>query len=1039
MEETAVNRHSRGRRGHSRARAGRYNRTVHSVCEVPETEQQYQTQSNNSSVAAAHTVSHCSSTSYRSSPRGTHSRGRGNRRPWIARGTNRSVSAPIDRSVSDYSSTQQEEECSSPSRETPLGDANESLDVTTDQVVISNCGKNARRHERGRLVHGNRGRVSSRHPMSSQLCLKQSVGFNRAIHSASKEPENVQMSHSTNLSVTAADVSSSTVTGVSIYHSSSSLTSGAQRRGRGNRRPWRARGFIRSVSVPIDCVSECSSTQQEEECSLPSYEASIADANESLDVNTHQAGIILSVVKSNVVSNRGRNARQHGRGRFMRGNRGRLNYRQPVGLHSDSVSCQNSKATSEVSDSTPFDPFDSKMHDQLGASNAENEEYVDDDDDNDNDSDDDDDVKPKARNVPVTRRGNMTYRKVMAHRVRGNRRGYIRTGRIHDVLDGEDMSQDSINAESVAHSTPIEALVREAVTGDETSPASKNIARCQKRFKRRMLKVASSQQVREIKNKTPVPGVAIGGTEAAVKTLVASDAKPADIMQHGENISSNSSTKMSADDDSLFWHLVNHHHGKCCIDELRQQLNTFDADNAIAILRQSTRIKVLINESDKWKSVAFTFLKGLRMCLHAKVGCKKKNCSFLHVCPDYVTESCPRGEQCQFGHKIWTPANELCLQNCCIPKDCSSLSVLTIARSSNLIVCAGYNGVGGSLCHNPVQCVRVHVCNYFLCGHCLVSDSECDLGHQITSQHNARLLPLYEVQHLLKPDKLKTLHAMILPFNIDAHAHSPTYMSSETISEALQMKATRRTNKPHISDFVAVTRPFGTRVQHQMVEHEMKDLPCSLLSDEMFATSAIEPTNIYQSNPPVALRRFAPIPYLPSKADSVSSKLTEDKQNVCPGSVSTEELNTAEITASKQPSEVSITGDMVCQLFSDNDVPNVHLEVNETSPLNPVPRFASRRSQPAKTLEFSANQCQTYIKHLCNESNECSVRHDSLPYLWRVQNDGKWVAFEDSVAIEQAYCNPDNSTYTASFKVCIRLYNNANYIIIFHSLLEKVL
>jgi len=84
-----------------------------------------------------------------------------------------------------------------------------------------------------------------------------------------------------------------------------------------------------------------------------------------------------------------------------------------------------------------------------------------------------------------------------------------------------------------------------------------------------------------------------------------------------------------------------------------------------------------------------------------------------------------------------------------------------------------------------------------------------------------------------------------------------------------------------------------------------------------------------------------------------------------------------------------------------------------------VLRFVTRRSQSNTTLEFRTNQCQMYVEHLCNESNECYVRHDSLPYLWRVQEGNEWIAFDDSVSIEKAFCSPDNSARAASYQVHI--------------------
>jgi len=338
------------------------------------------------------------------------------------------------------------------------------------------------------------------------------------------------------------------------------------------------------------------------------------------------------------------------------------------------------------------------------------------------------------------------------------------------------------------------------------------------------------------------------------------------------------------DESLLFWHLVNEHHGKCSLDKLRNQLNTSDADVAIAFLCNLKQIKILQNNSDKWMSVTFVFFKGLRVCLNAKSGCTNKKCTFLHVCPDHITDSCQAGEQCRFGHSVRIPNNELCLQKCGIQDNCSNESILAIARCSNPVICAAYNGVGELHCHNPLQCIKFHVCNNYFRSRCLILDSQCSLGHEFTSEHNGRRLQLYEVNHLLKDEKTKkTLYRMILPFLMDFIKHSHVYVADKN-------------NGEQRSETVEVSRPIA------------------------------------------------------------------------------------------------------------------------------LPRFASRHSQSAKTLKFHDNQCQLYEEHLCNECGKCSVRHDTLPYLWRVEDAGKWVAFDDSANIELAFCSPGNDTYYASYQVYIYFY-----------------
>jgi len=205
---------------------------------------------------------------------------------------------------------------------------------------------------------------------------------------------------------------------------------------------------------------------------------------------------------------------------------------------------------------------------------------------------------------------------------------------------------------------------------------------------------------------------------------------------------------------------------------------------------------------------------------------------------------------------------------------------------------------------------------------------------------------------------------------------------------------------------------------------------------QLFAASAADPCSVHHATQPVTLRRFVVSPDLTSKANSApagdpTAKLAEDTHDGCTKSESIEQPNSHELTPRTQPSEIRIAGDEAYQPPTDKY--DSHMKpAHMTEPVTTVPqRFAVRRSQSAKTLEFRANQCQVYMKHLCNESNECSVRHDALPYLWRVQDAGKWVPFDDNVGIEQAFCNADNSAYAVSYQVHIHLYNHSIITVVF--------
>ena len=237
---------------------------------------------------------------------------------------------------------------------------------------------------------------------------------------------------------------------------------------------------------------------------------------------------------------------------------------------------------------------------------------------------------------------------------------------------------------------------------------------------------------------------------------------------------------------------------------------------------------------------------------------------------------------------------------------------------------------------------------------------------------------------------------------------------------------TQETTQAHSPDSVAVVRPnVRTGRQFQTPEHEIKDTvtPSSISDGQPFAASAAEPSSIHEAKQPITLPRFVVSPDLTYMTNSViaGSHTANDRHNGCSSSVSTQHPNVDEVVASVQSSEFKITDDTAYQQLTDGTASCMNsAEVNETAvtgQLTAIHRFATRRSQSTKTPEFRDDQCQVYMKHLCNESNECSVRHDSLPYVWRVQDAGKWVAFDDIVGIEQAFCVPVNSTYTASYQV----------------------
>ena len=609
---------------------------------------------------------------------------------------------------------------------------------------VDNCERNVRQHQHravmANFMHWTRAGPSTRQPVrwrAQGRCSRYTS--NCGIPSGYSDIAQPLITQSTGSSVDDESFGSYNTATSFSENSGYSATRGTFKRGRSYRRPrpWSAKNN-RRVSIPIDNACEYSSLQQMDDQS--SFDTVFTtDATLSVDVGIDQATSAHAADLSAVASNHRRNARQQSHRRQQ------LRSRKLVSQQNDSVSGENDINWCSVTGSHSI-PL------QTGMQNVETDKCMD-----DSNSSNDDDIFRKHRSSSVRSIGEYKTLNSKHRGFHGNRRGHSGTGRFHEILGSEhkNVSLESTDAEFEACFIPDEeAFVRNSTVEQESG-------RCQKNSEP---KTSKSHELCEIGSILSISSASNGADDLMLKTPIASEVKQA-LVACEKNSVSKPLVPILVDESLLFWHLVNEHHGKCSLDKLRNQLNTSDADVAIAFLCNLKQIKILQNNSDKWMSVTFVFFKGLRVCLNAKSGCTNKKCTFLHVCPDHITDSCQAGEQCRFGHSVRIPNNELCLQKCGIQDNCSNESILAIARCSNPVICAAYNGVGELHCHNPLQCIKFHVCNNYFRSRCLILDSQCSLGHEFTSEHNGRRLQLYEVNHLLKDEKTKkTLYRMILPF-----------------------------------------------------------------------------------------------------------------------------------------------------------------------------------------------------------------------------------------------------------------------------------
>ena len=133
--------------------------------------------------------------------------------------------------------------------------------------------------------------------------------------------------------------------------------------------------------------------------------------------------------------------------------------------------------------------------------------------------------------------------------------------------------------------------------------------------------------------------------------------------------------------------------------------------------------------------------------------CKKESCSYLHVCRDYVTDSCRNGATCMRNHSFHNAKDKALLSR--IKLDQLTDKQLTrVVRSSAPLVCVEYNH---GICDRGDDCPRIHVCIDHL-KKCHRERYGCELDHEsaMTSNHTQTILESYHVGHL-KPDVVKRI------------------------------------------------------------------------------------------------------------------------------------------------------------------------------------------------------------------------------------------------------------------------------------------
>ena len=135
------------------------------------------------------------------------------------------------------------------------------------------------------------------------------------------------------------------------------------------------------------------------------------------------------------------------------------------------------------------------------------------------------------------------------------------------------------------------------------------------------------------------------------------------------------------------------------------------------------------------------------------VGCMDDECYKFHICRSFVAGYCKNGPGCSNDHHFQSEHNRRLLSKQGLDKY-SEDDLFRIFVNSQLRVCDVYNRSGG-FCHHDDSCMRLHVCQEYVCGKCA---GDCKLRHSLDdSEHSKRLHRYYALDDKPQQEVLRNL------------------------------------------------------------------------------------------------------------------------------------------------------------------------------------------------------------------------------------------------------------------------------------------
>ena len=188
----------------------------------------------------------------------------------------------------------------------------------------------------------------------------------------------------------------------------------------------------------------------------------------------------------------------------------------------------------------------------------------------------------------------------------------------------------------------------------------------------------------------------------------------------------------------------------------RKELFPHGVESAERWFRETKGSFLITENSQRTIAQVSAFSARARLCLdYNKNGrCDKYDCTFLHICRDFVLKSCSNGVTCPLYHNFHNQRDKAFLSRIKLDQF-TDQQLQKLVLCSTPRICVEYNN---STCSRGDDCNRIHMC----CGYirkCCSAEYECGLDHEgaMDTDHTQTVLKRHMLNKVGTNDVMKMI------------------------------------------------------------------------------------------------------------------------------------------------------------------------------------------------------------------------------------------------------------------------------------------